>query len=63
MRIGLVPLLLLLVLAACQREPDFDERYQSASDNIAQTSHQIDDRIAATQPAAAEMDLPDDQRD
>lgn len=43
-RTSLLPLLL-LVLAGCQREPDFDERYEAASEKIRTTAAEIDAQI------------------
>lgn len=38
----------LLALAACHREPDFDERYDAASAKISQAAADIDAQIAGT---------------
>lgn len=46
---------LILLLAACKREPDFDARYKAADAKISQTSSEIDARIAATGAPQAEV--------
>lgn len=37
-----------VALAACSREPDFDERYQNVSHTIVEKAKSIDHAIAAT---------------
>ncbi|WP_177198411.1 hypothetical protein [Novosphingobium sp. CF614] len=39
---------LALSIAACKREPDFDERYDAANTKVRQTAQEIDARIAGT---------------
>ncbi|MCT2401075.1 hypothetical protein [Novosphingobium mangrovi (ex Huang et al. 2023)] len=56
-RATLAALTFALTLAACKREPDFNERYEAASAKVTQTAREIDDRIAAT--GVPEPDAPD----
>lgn len=41
-------MLCLLILSACRREPDFDERYDAANEQIRNTAKEIDEQIAGT---------------
>lgn len=43
-----VPILFLLMLSACEREPDFDERYDTANKKIRSMASEIDAQISAT---------------
>jgi PBP1b-binding outer membrane lipoprotein LpoB len=53
MRRLIVPVVTLAaVLGGCSREPDFDERYNSASRTIVERAKAIDSQIAATGVAA-----------
>ena len=57
-RVGLV--LPLLLVAACKDEPDFETRYEKASDEIEARAKAMDADIAAAEKAAAAAsDLPD----
>ena len=40
--------LCLLALSACQREPDFDERYDATSEKMRNMAEEIDAQIAGT---------------
>ncbi|WP_374412335.1 hypothetical protein [Novosphingobium colocasiae] len=48
MRAAAIGLGLLLALAGCRREPDFDERYKSAQERIARTAADIEAQVDAT---------------
>lgn len=48
MRKAAIPALCLLALSACQREPDFDERYDAANARMRDMAGQIDAQIAGT---------------
>lgn len=50
--------LALLVLAACQSEPDFDERYDDAAANIHERAAAIDAEIA-NEATATDAKSPD----
>ena len=39
-------ILLALVLAACSREPDFDERYEAAKSRIGEAAAEIDAQVS-----------------
>lgn len=54
----IVPVLALAaLLAGCKREPDFDERYDAASQSIVEKAKAIDAQVAATGiPAADDED-------
>ena len=47
------PILLVLLLAACHREPDFDERYDKAAKEIEARARTMDADIAEAEKAAA----------
>lgn len=51
-------MLLLLLTVACQREPDFDQRYKTAEQKLAEKSQAMDREIAASEGAASESDEP-----
>ena len=48
-----------LTLAACKREPDFDERYKTASEKIGRTAREIDAQVAGTGTPATEEETGD----
>jgi PBP1b-binding outer membrane lipoprotein LpoB len=52
-------LALALVLGGCKREPNFDERYDTASKAIVDKAKAIDAQIAATGAPPAEADTED----
>lgn len=57
MRTVALPLLAIVaVLGGCNREPDFDERYDSASRTIVEKAKAIDAQIAATGAPSASAD-------
>lgn len=41
-------------LAACHKEPTFDERYDTARETIGQRAKEIDAQISGTPPAEAD---------
>lgn len=45
------------LICGCQRKPDFDERYEAASQHIEDSAKAIDARIAATQGAPTDAPL------
>ncbi|MBO9696384.1 MAG: hypothetical protein J7499_09305 [Sphingopyxis sp.] len=51
-------LVLLLLLAACKDEPDFDTRYDKAAKEIEARARAMDADIAGSEKAAAALDLP-----
>ncbi|MCM3418693.1 hypothetical protein [Sphingopyxis alaskensis] len=58
---AIVPILPLLLLAACQDEPDFDTRYDKAVEAIDARAKAMDADIAEAERAAATAsDLPDE---
>jgi hypothetical protein len=50
----LAPILLISLLAACQREPDFDERYEAANEKVRSMAAEIDAQISEAPPPGAE---------
>ncbi|KHK91330.1 hypothetical protein [Novosphingobium malaysiense] len=48
-RAVVVAVALATLLAACKREPTFDERYEAAQTKISQTEEEIDARLGATE--------------
>lgn len=42
------PLVVALLLAACDREPDFDERYRAANARIGEAASEIDAQVSGT---------------
>ena len=48
-----------LTLAACKREPDFDERYKAANEKIGRTAREIDAQVAGTGMPAMEKEAGD----
>lgn len=47
-RIILPALLPALLLSACSREPDFDERYRAANARIGEAAAEIDAQVSGT---------------
>ncbi|MCJ2181841.1 hypothetical protein MTR62_03840 [Novosphingobium sp. 1949] len=54
----IVALGLVAGLGACQRKPDFDERYQAASKRIEDSARAIDAQISAAPPSGEPTDAP-----
>lgn len=54
MRSVSIPILCLLALAACRREPSFDERYDAANEKIRDTAAQIDAQMSEAPTSAPE---------
>lgn len=55
-RAFLVGLALALTLAGCKREPDFNERYDTATKSIVDRAKEIDSQIQATGVPPVEKD-------
>ena len=47
-------LLLALLLCACRREPDFDERYRQANERISKAEAEIEAQVSGTATPAGE---------
>jgi hypothetical protein len=50
----IAPIMLLFMLAACQREPDFDERYKAANEKVRSMAAEIDAQISEAPPPDTE---------
>ncbi|MCK9540933.1 MAG: hypothetical protein M0R03_02760 [Novosphingobium sp.] len=57
MRVGLV-LMTVVLLAGCQREKSFDERYAEAADTIGGMARDIDAELTAKASGAMESPIP-----
>ncbi|MET0366132.1 MAG: hypothetical protein ABW169_15925 [Sphingobium sp.] len=54
--LGLLPLLILPALAACDRKPGFDEKYEEQAKHISTTANSIERQVADQMSGAAEAE-------